>query len=556
MPLFIHLIQFKTKTVGHYKIGRYRGLDNPHLRVMRVASPKRVSLIALALSVVINGQFAMAQEPTPIDAAEPAGQTLKQPAQTPRQNTGSMHLLENEGDHSFKLYLEGERSLNQRKYESARSQFEYTIKEINRGSGDRGALERCKLGLAGVNLALERNHQAYESLLSLSNKYKDNSKDSAQSNYLSAQIYSQLAEAELRLSKSHEAESHAKLALSRMTESSQGTPAQNNLLGLTYGRLARALVQQGLKDEAKDAFARARQALAQEPGYKELDLADLLRHEALFYRDLGSRKISGQLFLEAQDIKNKANHPQKPSVHAGQVQFVWEPGSPHSHEIIDQDFPLRYITVNNIRVAVTVIDLWELAGVLVCVTNTDEHRHVFGLGDVKFYKVEKHPRTANNHRLTEIPLVDHRIIDRIRRERIMWDLTLNRPWLANMQKSRSYRGLVPQDGHDLFRGPNVFGVWGEWPGISHVVPTRIGVLPSRENILSDEEDEDSNKESGLIRSEGIRQVGLQPISMEPLESRTGELFFLYPRDQDVQVDVTVGNTIFKFPFRCRKRRIN
>ncbi|MBK7841981.1 MAG: hypothetical protein IPJ49_30770 [Candidatus Obscuribacter sp.] len=50
---------------------------------------------------------------------------------------------------------------------------------------------------------------------------------------------------------------------------------------------------------------------------------------------------------------------------------------PHSHEIIDQDFPLRYITVNNTRVAVTVIDLWELAGVLVCVTNTDEHRHVF-----------------------------------------------------------------------------------------------------------------------------------------------------------------------------------
>lgn len=541
---------------------------------MRASKAKSAILIALTLSFVFNGQIALAQAPESTDATqadttapalnaispqkhdETAQSTLSQPAHTPRQNNSSMHILENEGDHGYKLYLEGERSLNQRKYESAKSQFEYTIKEINRGSADKAVMERCKLGLASVNLALERNHQAYDSLLNLSNQYKNSTKDSPQSTDLSAQIFSQLAEAELRLSKSHEAESHAKQALNRLTENSQGTPAQNSLLGLTYGRLARALAQQGLKDEAKDAFARARQALAQEPGYKELDLADLLRHEALFYRDLGSRKISGQLFQEAQEIKNKANHPQKPAVHAGQVVLVWEPGSPHSHEIIDQDFPLRYITVNNIRVAVTVIDLWELAGVLVCVTNTDEHRHVIGLGDVKFYKVEKHPRTGINHKLTEIPLVDHRIIDRIRRERIMWDLTLNRPWLANMQKSRGYRGLVPQDGHDLFRGPNVFGVWGEWAGISHVVPTRISVLPSRENILSDDEDEDSNKESGLIRSEGIRQVGLQPISMEPLESRTGELFYLYPRDQDVQIDVTVGNTIFKFPFRCRKRRIN
>ncbi|MBK7841980.1 MAG: hypothetical protein IPJ49_30765 [Candidatus Obscuribacter sp.] len=61
-------------------------------------------------------------------------------------------------------------------------------------------------------------------------------------------------DAELRLTKSQEAESHAKLALSRMTESSlAGHTSANNLLGLTYGRPA-ALVQQGLKDEAKDAL--------------------------------------------------------------------------------------------------------------------------------------------------------------------------------------------------------------------------------------------------------------------------------------------------------------
>ena len=72
----------------------------------------------------------------------------------------------------------------------------------------------------------------------------------------------------------------------------------------------------------------------------------------------------------------------------------WEPGSPRCHEIIDNDFPLRYITTNKIRVAATTIDLWELMAVMVCVTNLDDHRRMAGFGDIKLYKIESDVKTG------------------------------------------------------------------------------------------------------------------------------------------------------------------
>ena len=93
--------------------------------------------------------------------------------------------------------------------------------------------------------------------------------------------------------------------------------------------------------------------------------------------------------------------------------------------------------------------------------------------------------------------------------------------------------------------------------MSHTVPTKVSVLPSRENVFDRSETDDLNHESGLIRSEGIKQSGLLPISLEPYESRTGELFYIYPRGEDtVNVQVNVGNVIFEFfPFNAGKNRI-
>lgn len=494
----------------------------------------------LALSGLIASTFILAQ---PAAAQE---ETLHSKAVVERE----MHELPLGG----KLYREAEKALAERRYDDARRYLQSCQKEINRGNST-NLKNEVRLGMARLDLAQEQNDSAFNILEPLTRKIASAERAGANGHLYTVSL-SELGEAEIRLNKFESAEKHLKQALSLMNQGSQGSLVSSGEKGKALGRLAKVYAHQGLNDDAKAYYAKANEELSRSPGYKDLDLADLLRWEALFYRNIGSRKTAGSIFDRSAQLREVASHPQKSSALTGQVDFIWEPGAPHSREIIDQEFPLRYIEANNIRVAVTCVDLWELAGLLVCVTNTDEHRHTLGLGDVKFYRVVKDPVSGLTRSIEQISEVDHRNIDRIRRERTIWDLTQNRPWLANIQKTRNVRGLVPPKGHDLFRGPNVFGVWGEWPGVSHTVPTRVSIFPSRENVFSDEDLEEGTSEDGLIRSEGSRQIGLLPISMEPLESRTGEKFYLYPRDQDVEIKVTVGNTIYTFPFHCRKKRIN
>ena len=213
------------------------------------------------------------------------------------------------------------------------------------------------------------------------------------------------------------------------------------------------------------------------------------------------------------------------------------------------DPPNAVMSANGVRVAATVIDLWELLGVLVTVTNTTDHQRELDLGEVELVKVDFQNPSV---RPQTIPLIDPESIDRVQKELSIWSLTHTRPWLANIQKTRTVRGFVPSKGHDLFRGPNVFGVYGKWKAVSHTVPQRVGLQPSRERVL----DKDSPTEQalpGLLVKGNYQAPGVVPVWLEPFESRTGELFCLNPRDCDVVIKVPVGNAVFELPFHTRKK---
>ena len=182
-------------------------------------------------------------------------------------------------------------------------------------------------------------------------------------------------------------------------------------------------------------------------------------------------------------------------------------------------------------------------GVLVSVTNLGDNPSVVGFDKVNLdqlnldpFKTEKQPLNGS------IP----NSIDRIRRERGMWDLTMNRPWLANMQKTRSVRGLVPPNQHDLFRGPNIFGVYGEWSAASRILPERVAAITSPERVQ--DQVENTVDAGGLVRSNTIKTTTLVPATLDPFESRTGELFYLNPRCESVMLTVRVGNASFELPF--------
>lgn len=463
-------------------------------------------------------------------------------------------------DHYSRCYNEALKACESRRFQTAINFNTQALKEANQASSERSRYLQARLLQGLLFNRVDRWQKAFETLNEL---IKPLTAQYGKSSAELASCYSELSEAELGLSQNKMAEKHARMAaeifeeLARHERNNEDRGDSERLLGITFSRLARALACQGFNDDAKAYFLRARTALSDFPGHKEQDLADELRLEAKFFGKIGSLKTAGQLFEKCCQLKEAIADPEQPASLAGDVKFSWEPGSPRSHEIIDNEFPFRYITANHIRVAVTVIDLWELAGILVCVTNMDDHRRAVGLGHVSAFHASTDEATGHARLLTPLTYVDHKIIDRIRRERNMWDLTQDRPWLANIQKTRNFRGLVPAAGHDLFRGPNVFGVWGEWAGVSHTVPTRVSVYPSRENIFNRNEDDAHETDAGLIHDQGgIKHAGLSTIALEPMESRTGEIFYIYPRGEDVCVQVVVGNTTFEFPFRCRKRRIS
>ena len=461
-------------------------------------------------------------------------------------------------DPFLRVFDEAKRALAERRYEAARGYIQAAMKQAQ-SPGDRSKrMLEATLLMGMLYIRTNQAHKAYNLLKDLE---RETGKAFGVESLEQALQLSELADSELALSKYKLAEQHAHNALDIFNKLSQETEAggkaeYNNERGQAASRLAQALASQGFHEEAKPYFANAREYLTLSPGVKHLDLADELRLEGMFMHGIGQKRTSSSLFDKSCELQDQAANIEQPSHVLGEVRMKWEPGSPRCQEIIDNDFPLRCITTNKVRVAATTIDLWELMAVLVCVTNVDDHRRLVGIGNISLYKIESEPSTGQVKQISLIPTVDHHIIDRTRRELAIWSLTQDRPWLANMQKNRNVRGLVPSEGHDLFRGPNMFGVWGEWGGISHVVPTRVSVLPSRENVFDRSETDDLNHESGLILSEGARQAGLIPISLEPYESRTGELFYIYPRGEyTVNVQVNVGNVLFEFPFKTRKKRI-
>lgn len=365
-----------------------------------------------------------------------------------------------------------------------------------------------------------------------------------------AELEYNLALCELAMNRLQKAKAHSDLALEvfRFNEAYKDT----TLHGLVLDLVAVVHERLGWAEDAREHFLKAHQLLEKNPGHKQMDFADSLRNHALFYHKLGDRKQAVDLYEKSVNIKEAALTPNKPAQVAGEVLLNWEPGSTRSQEIIDTEFPFRYQEIGGIRVAATVIDLWELLGVLITITNTGSDQAQFELGKVQLFDMSKGAFLAN-----EVPPIDPNRIDRIRRERVMWDLTHTRPWLANVQKTRTVRGLVPPSGHDLFMGPNVFGVWGEWKAVSHTVPVRVGILPSREGLIAqaDQTEQVKTELPGLLSGGYAKYQGLVPIVLEPFESRTGDLFYLNPRDKDVMLRVPVGNAVFEFPFHTRKLKI-
>ena len=104
----------------------------------------------------------------------------------------------------------------------------------------------------------------------------------------------------------------------------------------------------------------------------------------------------------------------------------------------------------------------------------------------------------------------------------------------------------------MFRGPNIFGIYGKWGGNARILPPDKFMLNRSPEEL--EEQAQAVIEEDLVHSRNQGAFGLIPVSLEPFESRTGQLFYLNPRKEELMITVPIGNVIFTFPFHAPKRR--
>jgi len=437
-----------------------------------------------------------------------------------------------------RYYTAGSKAADKRSPQAEKLLLE-AIKEAKLGAGHAQELEMARNRLGYVYLNEDKFEQAepvFNSALNAARRvFGETSLETASSLHGMATI-------DFLRGKYKRAEELAREAV-KIREKNQ--PATNQALAASYILLGRIMEKTGFADDGEPLI---KQGVTLLDGDQSLDTADALRAAARFYQSTGNREEAQELYKRSFDIKDSHFRIDQPASLRGLVRYTWEPGSPRSAEISDVDFPVRYITVNGVRVAVTVLDLWELIGVLVCVTNVSEHTLNIGLGHPKIERIDLDQYAVIKQAMEE---VDPKRIDRIRRERQMWDLTRNRPWLANMQKTRTLRGLVPEIGHDLFRGANTFGVWGDWNAQQKTMATdKFTQQYSPEQLqLQSQQVADPIKARDEI-------PGLPFETLDPFESRTGELFFMNPRAEKVLVTVPIGNATIEVPFNCHKRRIN
>lgn len=442
-----------------------------------------------------------------------------------------------------RLYNSGLKAKQNRMFAEAEQKLILAIKEAKRGSSDDTRLISTRNALGDVYCHLDKFGEAeklyswtYGAARRVMGAESDAVGTAAYGLALVYYVHGNYARA-------------ATLCKESITARRKALGATHHDVGESYVLMALILGKQNWPDEAEPYLTRGLRILEKSPGTKQLDYADALRLAALYRQGRGQKGQAEQLFEKAYELHDAAVAFDQPSKLKGVIRYRWEEGSPRAQEIPDNDFPLRYVNLNGVRVAATVIDLWELAGVLISITNTGDERIILGLDKVTLEKLSEDP--FNTQRQV-VEAVNPYNIDRIRRERGMWDLTMNRPWLANIQKTRSVRGLVPAHGHDLFRGPNIFGIYGDWGAVSRVMPETLASQPSPERVQYQAEHTVDGQ--GLIRSNTIKTVGMVPVSLEPFESRTGELFYIHPRC-DILLTVRVGNTSVEIPFHTRKRRI-
>lgn len=435
---------------------------------------------------------------------------------------------------AIRLLSSAEKALDERRYAEARAKYQQAQKEVFRGFHDDRVQCLIRMGQAEIALKLDEDPVAAAKALTAceslcTGAFGENSAEMARLQLLLAQSLFE----QKKLEKAALACNQALTIHKKLSPEGHGT---GQALSLT----AKIMSAKGLQKESTEVFSQALKILEAVPGADMLDYSTTLYASGLARLGSGDEAGGTAAIEKAKTLLDGAVSLNKTPDQKGLVHYRWADGVPECRQIYDSIYPLKYLLVNKLRVAVALVRSDEHLAAIVSLANCSREPMQVAVGPVVVEKTSPGDRTKMFY-------CDPGLIDMPLEEECVSNLTWRRRWLCHIQKSHRIPGYLKNGvlDADNFYGNNVFGIYGCWDGSLQNAPPVV----TREQFFfeTDRKSQSYNEvERFMARSTG----GYRPALIEPGDARTGVVFFLRQRYDTARVRVMVGNAIVDFPFQA------
>lgn len=436
---------------------------------------------------------------------------------------------------AVKLLEAAEKANLHRLYKEAAIKYQAVIKEVHRGYHEPKALCLTKIGLAEI--ALREAEDSGAAIKELTSVLPMCETTFGAKSLEAARIHYGLAEALLAENKLDRAADACK----RCLEIRAAAEPDGELTGQALAMQARIELAKGFHKESLETFSKALKILELKSGLDMLDYANTLYWSGIARLGAGDEQGAGAAIEKARGMQDLAVNLNKTPERRGVVHFNWVDGVPECRQVYDSVYPLKYMLIDHLRIAVTLVRSDKHLAAVVSLANCSREPMQVAVGPVVVERTQPGPRS-------KLFFCDPGLIDMPLEEECVSNLTWRRRWLCHIQKTHRIPGYLKSGAldPDNFYGNNIFGIYGCWDGSLRNAPPVV----TREQFFYDSENDKSPSYNDVERFMARSSGGYKPALIEPGDARTGVVFFLRQRYDSARVRVMVGNAVVDFPFQA------
>jgi len=430
----------------------------------------------------------------------------------------------------IRYYQAGTQALDKRLYALAEQRLSAALAELRRRNVSDIRIVQTKESLGRALLGLEEYEDAERIL---TDAVMRASKLGASGDGARARASEALAETLFARGKFTKAEPMAKQAIDDAERAGVNEP---RFRGKAYMTLADNLAAKGFDNDAGELYKKSIALLEKETTSDEHDLGEALYRYGLLLRAQDNQAEATTAFNRAFAIQDKLSHHNKALINAPRLNVLWQEGNPRARVVPDQDYPLKYVYVNGLRVAATLVRSENVIAVLISLSNCSRNRKELALGKVSL--LQQSPKNKSFRYVAPVE------IDVVLEAQHVTELTWRRRWLNHIEKTRRIPGYL-KDGLldvDNFLGNNTFGLYGSWQSVAR---NETPIVTREQFLYSPYRDPDPNDSADFLSQ---TPLGTRPTYLDVGDSKTGLLYFGQERFDKAVLKIVIGNNVVEIPF--------